>query len=231
MNGMNAPPSGMNALPASATNFEVELPAGGKLHLQTIEEVELWEVSRDRYLHDYRLTAQSDRLQIGNALILHLEQFRAQQRINGMQPELRNGVPTGRYVSTPIKAQDRSAALSTLIKTGEEIRDIEKSLGIDKRTRDQGGQYDVAAYVDTLKRAGRQYAVHLSRRYQKYEEVFRDLEVQVQMLDNLDQEDRQEHQVTPEAVLSGLRRAIAEVRDADVRYANEKGKLFLGKFR
>src|SRR4051794_26404693 len=121
-------------MPSAPSNFEVELPAGGKLQLATIDEVDLFEESRDKYLHDYRITAQSDRLIVGNVLMMHLENFRAQQRINGMEPEFDPaGIPTGRYVKAKVGQQERTAALNVLLKTSGEIREIEKALGIDKK--------------------------------------------------------------------------------------------------
>src|SRR5215218_8035004 len=93
--------SGMANTP---TNFEVEMPSGGKLPLQTIEEVEVFEETRDAYLHDFRIQHHSDKLAISSLLLMHLEVFRAQQFVNGMRPQLdANGIATGRYETVQVK--------------------------------------------------------------------------------------------------------------------------------
>jgi hypothetical protein len=87
--------SGMGT--TAPVNFEVELPAGGKLHLQTIDEVEVFEDTREAYLRDFQIKHHSDKLAIGSLLLMHLEVFRNQQRLNSMEAELdTQGVPTGR---------------------------------------------------------------------------------------------------------------------------------------
>lgn len=224
--------SAQGGLSGAPANFEIEMPAGGKLPLQTIEEVDLIEESRDRYLGDFKITQQSDKLAVGSLLVLHLEVFRAQQRINGMEPEVdANGVPTGLYKRSNIKGTDRTAAFNILLKSQQEIRDLEKSLGIDKKTRDAGGQYDVQSYVDTVKGAAREYGIHLSKRYVRYEKFVRELRVKLRMLDNLDAEDLQQENLTPDTVFAFIRAELVALEDADKKFAHEKGKLIVGRVR
>src|SRR3954453_14015995 len=103
-------------------SFEVGLPAGGKLMLHSIDEVDLWEESAQRYVNDYQLTQQNDLLLLGAILSQQLAMFRAQQRMNGMAPELdANGVPTGAYQRKELKVTDMSAAQGTIIKASQEI--------------------------------------------------------------------------------------------------------------
>jgi SHS2 domain-containing protein len=227
---MSTPPN--PGLAQAVSNFEVELPAGGKLHLQTIDEVELFETSRDRYLGDYKITNQSDKLAVGNLLLLQVEAFRAAQRLNGMEPELDpNGVPTGRYMKVTIKAQDRTAALGVLMKTRESIADTEKALGIDKKTRDQGGQYDVSTYIQGAKSAAREFGVHLSKRYVAYVTFVMELRTQLRMLRQLDAEDLMEMKLTPETLLEWCWQELSKLEEADKKFAHEKGKLIVGRVR
>lgn len=214
------------------TNYEVELPAGGKLHLLTMDEVELFEKSRDRYLHDFKLTAQSDLLAVSNMLVLTVESFRAAQRVNGMEAELdASNVPTGRYVSTKVSGQDRSSALSIMMKTRESIAETEKQLGIDKRTRDQGGQHDVDAYVQACKSAAREFVVHLSRRYKAYDEFVMTLRTQVRMLKTLDNEDLMLMGLSKDSLIDWIWNELSGLEAVDKKYANEKHRLFIGKIR
>lgn len=210
--------------------FLVDLPAGGRLELQTLEEVELWETSRDRYLADFHLTAQNDRMLVGAILTQQLVMFRAQQRLNGMRPELDpDGNPTGRYVRGEVKPADMSAAQNTIIKAATEIRDLEKALGVDKKTRDQGGSMTVANYVETLKLAARSYGLHLSKRVKAYEQVCMDARWKLRLLRNGDAEDKAYHNISEHSICRWLEEELHKLEEVDVRYAHEQGKLFLGR--
>lgn len=225
-------PNANQGLSTAPANFEVELPAGGKLPLQTLDEVEVFEESRDRYLTDYKINNQSDRLAVANMLVLQIEAFRAAQRLNGMEAELDpNGVPTGRYKKVEVKAQERTAALNILIKTRDSIADTEKQLGIDKKTRDQGGQYDVSTYIGGAKEAARTYGIHLSKRYIAYVAFVKALRTQLRMLRQLDAEDLAEAQLSPESLSQWMWGELEKLEQADIKFAHEKGKLIVGKVR
>jgi hypothetical protein len=233
--GMAPPPpvaSQTGMAPAAATNFEVELPGGGKLPLQTIDEVEVFEESRDRYLSDYSIRNQSDRLAVNHMLILSIEAFRASQRINGMEPELDPaGVPTGRYIKGKVTGTERAAALNVLIKSRESVADTEKQLGIDKKTRDQGGQYDVATYIEGAKKGAREFGVHLSKRYIAYTFFVKALRTQLRMLRQLDAEDLVEARLSKESLLEWAWNELDKLEEIDKRFAAEKGRLIVGRVR
>lgn len=218
-----------HALPPS---FEVALPAGGRLHLQSLEEVELWEESAKRYMDAYHLSEQNDLLTLGAILSQQLVIFRAQQRLNGMVPELDDmDVPTGRYRvdKEALKPSEMSAAQSTITKASTEIRELERALGIDKRTREAGGQHTVQDYVQTLKGAAREYGVHVSKRVKAYERVCMEARWRLRLLDNGDAEDRAYHDLTPAKFCDWMRGQLAELEEADKRFAHEKGKLVVGR--
>jgi hypothetical protein len=114
--------------------------------LHSIDEVDLWEESAQRYVNDYQLTQQNDLLLLGAILSQQLAMFRAQQRMNGMAPELDDrGLPTGQYKRQEVRVSDLSAAQSTITKASVEIRELEKTLGIDKKAREAGGVHTVSS--------------------------------------------------------------------------------------
>lgn len=213
-------------------NFEVEMPGGGRMTLQTIAEVEVFEDAREAYLRDFQISHHSDKLAIGSLLLMHLEIFRNQQRLNGMEPELGpNDVPTGRYVATQVNRTEKQAVLSVLLKMQAEIRDAEKALGVDKKTRDSGGQYDTKAYVAALRDGAGEWGLHLSRRYMAYDAFARALRVRLRMLDTLDPEDLQHENITEATILSYCRASLTKLEEADKKFAHEKGRLIVGKVR
>jgi hypothetical protein len=212
------------------TSFEVALPAGGKLMLHSVDEVDLWEESAQRYVNDYQLSQQNDLLLLGAILSQQLAMFRAQQRMNGMAPKLDDkGLPTGDYKRQEVKVSDLSAAQSTITKASIEIRELEKTLGIDKKAREAGGTHTVQNYVSTLKEAARTYGVHLSTRMQEYEKVMMDMRWRLRLLRNGDPEDRNYHRLTPQSVLDHLEKELERLEELDKTYAKEKHRVFLGR--
>lgn len=227
--GGGVPETGTHALPVS---FDVELPSGGRLHLQTEEEVDLWEESSRRYIEDYGLSQQNDLILLGAILTQQLAMFRAQARMNGMEAEFdADGLPTGRYKKTALKASDMTAAQTIIIKAATEIRELEKALGIDKKTREQGGQQTVAGYVGTLKEAAREYGLHISKRVKAYEQLCMDARWKLRVLRNGDAEDRQYEGISEASILNWLEEELAKLEEIDKQYANERGRLYLGAVR
>lgn len=211
-------------------SFEVDLPGGGKLHLHTVDEQVVFEESRDRYIKDYSLVKTNDLVLLGAILTQQLVMFRAQQRLNGMEAETdAAGVPTGRYKVVEVKPQAMSQAQSTVIKAATEIREIEKALGIDKKTREAGGQHTVANYVTQLKKAGHQFGVHIAKRTKAYEKFVMDLRWKVRLLRNGDAEDRQYHNISPASIIEWAEQEMAKLEEIDKKFAHEKGKVFTGR--
>jgi hypothetical protein len=214
-------------------SFEVDLPGGGRLHLQTQDEVDLWETSREKYVQSYGLAEQNDLLLLGAILSQQLQMFRAQQQMSGMEPEFDNsGLPTGRYrKKKEQKAADMTAAGNIITKAATEIRELEKALGIDKKTREQGGQETVRGYVLTLKEAARNYGLHVSERLKRYEKVMMEARWKLRLLRNGDSEDRAYHDITPEKILAWLEKELAAIEDFDKEFGRDQAKAYLGKIR
>lgn len=220
----------MSANPVQQTiKLKVDLPAGGQLELMTQEEVDLWNASRDRYVGDYQLVQQNDLNLLGAILIQQVLMFRSQQTLTGMEAEVVNGTPTGRYIAVQQAARSIAAAQSQLIKCSDEIQKIEKSLGIDKKTREAGGAHTVQNYVLTLKQAARDYGIHLAKRQTEYERVMMDARQRLRILRNADDEDRAYHKITPESICEWLHDELGQIEELDRVYAKEIGKLYVGK--
>jgi hypothetical protein len=218
------------ATPPAQQQFEVDRPGGGKLTLIGADEVEVWERLRDKYIRDYSLSKANDLALLGAILSQHLIIFRAERRLNGMEPELdHGGVPTGRYKHEPPSNNEIQAAQKAISSGAKEIRELESSLGIDKKTREAGGQHTVGDYVTKLKKAAHQMGVHISKRLLRYEEFCMELRWKVRSLKNCDAEDRQYLDLTPEKVLEWAEKELAEIEIMDKEFAKEKGKLFLGE--
>lgn len=211
--------------------WEAVLPAGGTLMLRSAEELEYFDKIRDGYVDDYNLTKLNDLALLGALLSQQLEVYRSQQLMNGMEPILDgDNVPTGRYALTEVKAATKNAAQQRLIKATEEVRQIEKSLGIDKKTRESGGQYTLEEYVGTLKSAARRYGLHISKRFKRHEKFANGLRWRIRLLRVGDQEDRQYHGVeTAEKVVAWAETELAKIERLDKDFAKEHGVMVIGK--
>lgn len=210
--------------------FSVDLPTGGPMYLQSAEEVELWNGSKLRYIEDYHLTKMNDLVLLGVLLQQQLIVFRAQRKLNGMEPELDNAnVPTGRYVQVEVDDGDYQGALNQLNKASAEIQKTEKALGIDKVTREAGGAMSVSNYLRTLKSAVHDRGIHLSKRVIAYEGFVQELRSRLRMLKNLDAEDRAYHNITPDAILEWADDELQALEKIDKDHAREWGKLYAGK--
>lgn len=211
--------------------YPVDLPGGGRMYLFSPEEVELFELSSKRYQEDYALTKMNDLILVGAILTQQVIMFRAQQRVAGLEPGMdEGGHPTGEYRRVDKqKASDLSAAQNTVTKCAAEIRELEKALGIDKKTREAGGQHTVANYVEELKRAAHGYGVHIHERNLLYEETMMEARWKIRVLRNGDEEDRSYHDLTPEKFIEWLERKLAEIEVKDKEWAKDKGAIFVGR--
>lgn len=211
-------------------SYEVDLPAGGKLHLLSAEEVDMWNEGMKNYKADYGLNKTNDLVMLGALLTQQLALFRAQQRINGMVPKLNaSNVPTGEYKLVTLKASELAAAQETVRKASSEIRKIEEGLSIDKKTREQGGTQTVQQYVTTLKLAANNYGIHIAKRTKEYEKFAMALRTKLRILKNADAEDKAYEEISEEKVLEWARQQLAHLEQVDKDFANQVGKLVVGK--
>lgn len=211
--------------------YEVILPAGGKIVLKTPDEVEMVKQLADRYKKDFQLTKLNDLMHLNVILQHSITMYRAQTVLNGMEAEKdEDGRPTGRYVEVELSSTEQKQAQERLVKASEQISKIEQQLGIDKKTRESAkGQGGLNDYVSELKLAGHEYGVHIVKRIKMMEGLVNELSWRIRILRNGDAEDRAHHGITPDTIIELAEKGIAKIQEQDREYANEVGKLYLGK--
>lgn len=211
------------------TICKVEAPGGGEVLLRSEAEVSLYEEMSAAYQNDYRLVRQSEKVLLGSILSQALILFRAQTEMTGVKATTdNNGVPNG-YEEVKLSSTERTALQKTISEATKEIREIEKALGIDKKTRDSGGQENVSTYLTTLKRAGHRMGVHIHRRVKLYEEFAMELRWRLRLLRNGDDEDKKYHDISPEKICAWSENKLAEIEEFDKLFAKSQSKLFGGK--
>lgn len=220
----------MPAKPANVPDYRVELPAGGVLHMQSPDEVELWNKARERILSEYVLRKHNDLINLGALLQQQVILYRCQVAINGMEIELdKQGVPTGAYRRVDLDASEVMGYQKTLTECAKEVGRLEKALGIDKVTREAGGTHTLESYIRTLKRAAHERGIHITDQVMEHQRVMKELSWKLRLLYKGDAQDRQYHRVTPRAVLDWLWGEVQALEAKDQEWAKTNGKLYIGK--
>ena len=67
---------------ANEVDYSVDLPGGGSLRLKSADEVEMWNTAHERYIEDYAITKQNDKVLLGALLSQQLVLFRAQKKLS-----------------------------------------------------------------------------------------------------------------------------------------------------
>jgi hypothetical protein len=156
--------------------------------------------------------------------------FRAQRKLNGLEPEIDNaGVPTGKYRQIDLDADETDKWLKTLTAASDQVQKIEKALGIDKVTREAGGSMSVENYLKTIKRAAHERGIHIVKRTLAYEHFVNDFRWRLRVYFNADAEDRAYHDLTPDKLMAWCKEQLDELEEVDKKFAREKGKLYAGQ--
>lgn len=213
-----------------ADALEVDLPAGGRLHLLSIEEVDLWTGMSERYQQEYRLRKVNDLAGLGTILMHQLTLYRAQRGLSGLEPRYdEDEVFTGEFERVKVSQTAAAGYTAEISRASKDIREQEKMLGIDKKSRDAAGDQDIPTYLRLLKQFGREYGIHISRRVHAYEEFVNELRWRVRLEQNGDGEDKQYMECTPDGILKWAREQLEVLAEADRVFAKEKQKLVVGK--
>ena len=211
-------------------DFTVDQPAGGKIILRSQEEVDYYNETAKAYMEDYRLVRISEKVLLGAILAQVITIYRAQLELVGLKPKRdTSGVPTGEYEEVKLSAPDRNGLQKQIGEATKEIRDTEKNLGIDKKSRDAGGGETTANYIATLKKAAHRMGVHINRRLHLYEEFAMQLRWRLRLLRVGDDEDKRYHNISEENICRWSENVLKQLEDFDKKFAKDQAKLFGGK--
>lgn len=198
-------------LPASADErHEVELPAGGTLALRNGAERKLWEQAAERYRSEYGLVRTNDLVLLGALLTHQIFMYRAQQ-------QLIDDDKAGR------EAQAR------LTKASEQIQQIEKSLGIDKKSRDTGGPQETHDFIGRLKRAANAKGVRISERVKAFESFNMALKTKIRVYRNGDEEDRAYLGLTADSIIDFCETELEKIEESEKEWAREHAAVIVGR--
>lgn len=193
------------------TQHVVTLPAGGNLTLSDADEVTMWQDAANTYVQDYGLVKTNDLVLLGALLSQQLAMYRAQRKLNDDD------------------ATVRSNAQKEIVKASQEIREVEKALGIDRKSREAGGKDTIDDYLTRAKRAAHAKGIRISERVKEYEAFNMRLRTMIRVLRNCDVEDRAHEGVSEKSIVEFAERELARIEEQDKEWAREHGAIFVGK--
>jgi hypothetical protein len=210
--------------------FEVKMPAGGTVQLHGDAEVDLWTTLESRYKSDYRINKINDLVQLGMLLMQNIALFRAQRSLAGISEKLGDdGLPTGEIEHVQLKDADVSRFNGEIRNAAKEIRDIERAMGIDKRSREAGGDESVRDYLTRLKRLAHDYGLHVNGRVKALEEFAMELKWRLRVAENGDAEDRTYMDCTPDAIMRWARDQLDVLEENEKVFARHQNALIVGQ--
>lgn len=211
-------------------DFKVELPGGGgSIPLQNRDEVDRWTTLETAYCDQYDLKKINDLTNLSTLLVQQINLYRAQLALSGRVPEIDDDdLPTGRYQQRVLKANEIRAYQGQITDASKEIREIEKTMGIDKKSRESAGEENNRQWLIRMKARAHRYGLHVSKRATRYEEFVMELRWRARLNEIGDPEDKHYENCSDEGVLQWVRAQLAELEQADRDFANEEGALVIG---
>jgi hypothetical protein len=181
----------------------VQLPSGATFPVH-IDEVDYFQERVKQYLSQNHFVNVSDLQDVDRLLILETMLHRWNIWLSSQRD----------YWGSVIDANETQKQIK---EWSVEARQLKKSLGMDKLTRDkQKGDDSVAAFIANLLHRGREFGINRERQLDKALELFQQMSALVTLHDNTDEIEQREQHVTTDDVMEWLREiAIPEYRAID----------------
>jgi hypothetical protein len=213
------------------TEHIVKMPGGGgDMWLASEAEVDRWQTLETQYRDQYDLKKINDLTGLSTLLVQQMNLYRAQMGLSGRVPITDSeGLPTGRMKSVVLKPAEIKQYQEAVTAASKEIREIEKSMGIDKKSRDNAGDETLRSWLLEMKDRAHRYGLHISDRTKSYEEFAMELRWRLRLNEVGDAEDKHYEDCTDEGVIKWAREQVAALESRDKEFAQEEGALVLGR--
>lgn len=201
---------------SSPEGFSVSLPSGAEFLVLTSDEAAYIKDRVSRYLSDNAFSNVSDLQDIDRMVTFELLVHRWSLWIS-------KGVD---YFNEEINERQLSERVKDF---SSEIRQIKKTLGVDKVARDRTrGDDSIVHYLAQLKIRAREFGYMRNEQFNKALELFHELKALVVYHDNCDEPERLEGRVTQDDVFAWIREvAIPEFDAIDESFRDEKQRFWI----
>lgn len=210
---LSAPPD-PNSNPYGVQMFPVTTPSGGEINLMTQEEADWYMQRRDQYVSQNKFTNQSDLNDLDRIVFMECI-------INRLSTWITQGFD---YFMTRV---DEKLIHQQISEYSKELRQVKKSLGLDKATRDQSKSESVGDYINLLLQRAKEFGYHRNQQYEKAVTLIYQLRTLVSTYDRSDDDEREDLGLSQESILEWIRdNMIAEWDDIDQSF-REQQKLWI----
>lgn len=194
----------------------VQLPSGATFVVLTQSEVDYVTERVGRYLADNHFVNVSDFQDVDRMLILEVLCFRWGLWISKQRD----------YFGDPV---DEAALRRSLNDYSGELRQLKRTLGIDKLARDrQRGEDSVAVYLDNLRARAKEFGIMREGQLAKALELVAQLIALVTLHDQSDDIERREMHVTTEDVLDWIRTVfMPEFQAVDAHFRQHAQRFWI----
>jgi hypothetical protein len=136
-----------SAPPPDGAFHEIDLPSGARLSVPTLEEAQYLQRMVDGYREDYQLTNVSDIGELDRCITLELQMHRCQVWL----------IRRTDYDNTKV---DENAMMQRTRELSAEIRQVKKTLGVDRVARErQSGKGSVFEYITSILERARRFGL------------------------------------------------------------------------
>lgn len=213
MSSMAAPPD-PTSNPYGVQMFPVTTPSGGSVNLMTQEEADWYMDRRDQYVDQNRFTNQSDLNDLDRVIFMECI-------INRLSTWITQGFD---YFMTRVDEKQVHAQISEYSK---ELRQVKKSLGLDKATRDQSKAESVGDYINEVLQRAKEFGYHRNKQYELSVTKIYELKTLVTTFDRCDEVEREDLGLSHESIMEWIRENLIADWDALDQSFREQQKMWI----
>lgn len=156
----------------------VDLVSGKSVSVQTDQEADWFEETRDAYLGETKFTERTDLVDLDRLLVLELMVFRWTMHLAAGQ-DYDGDMVNDRQLTTDIKLYS------------DQINKVKESMGLNKKSRDaQANEGNFSAWLSDLKARAKIFGIHRESQLTKALALFQELHTIVTSYDRSDEEER-----------------------------------------
>lgn len=199
-----------NSNPYGVQMFPVQTPSGSMINLMTQDEADWFDERQKLYVSQNKFTNQSDLSDLDRVLFMEC-------MIHRWSTWITQGFD---YFMARV---DEKQIQQNIAEYSKELRQIKKSLGIDKVTRDQSKAESVGDYITKLLQRAKEFGYHRNEQYQKAVTSIYELKTMVGLYDRSDETEREDLGLSQESILEWIRtNLIAEWDELDASFREEQ---------
>jgi hypothetical protein len=200
---------------ASDQGIPVELPSGAVHFVITDGEARYLQDKIERYLKDNHFINISDIQDIDKMVVFELMIHRWTLWLSKGRDYFDEDINVKQYA-------DRVSSYST------EVRQLKKSLGVDKATRDRTkGDDSIPALWANLLRRGKEFGVMRNEQFVATITAFQRLKALLQFHDNADEIERRENHCEVDDIMQILREEVRKFDALDEQFRHERQTLWI----